>query len=245
MPVVIPALIAHLLFALLILTPWQSIRAIRHLDVQVRTNPRARIEFYRMAILGQWVLVPAALVATWSAGPSLAAIGLVLPVIDVERLALLALVAALVLTQSPLLPPVRRRMLRSQGARRAAWPLRNVLPRSDEEKRRWVGVALTAGICEEVLFRGFLFHYFGSMLGFGLYATVALSSALFGMSHYYQGPANMLRVAAVGALLGIAYAATGSLFFPAVLHILLDLGALYMDALVPDDREATPRDSAP
>jgi membrane protease YdiL (CAAX protease family) len=229
------AVFAHLLFVLLLLAPLQSARAMRMLEHNIRSNPQARIEFYRSAMLGQWVLVPVAVLASWTNGSTLATLGLVLPAISVERFLLVLIIAAIVLSQSPLIPIVHKRMIRSPSVRRSIYPLRNLLPRSDEEKRVWVGVAVTAGCCEEVLFRGFLFHYLQTYFGAGLFAVVALSSAVFGFSHYYQGSANMLRVGFVGMLLGLTYVATDSLFFPIMLHILLDLGGLLMDEIVPAD----------
>jgi hypothetical protein len=45
----------------------------------------------------------------------------------------------------------------------------------------------------------------------------------------------MLKVGVVGALLGALYAATHSLFFCVVLHMLLDLGGLHMGSLIAAD----------
>jgi len=229
------AVFAHLLFVLLLLAPLQSARAMRLLEHNLRSNPAARIEFYRSAIIGQWALVPVAVLASWTNGATPATLGLILPAISVERFVLVLSVAAVVLSQSPLIPIVHRRMIRSPSVKRSIHPIRNLLPRSDEEKRVWVGVALTAGFCEEVLFRGFLFHYLQTYFGAGPFGALVLSSLVFGFSHFYQGRANMLRVGFVGLLLGLAFMATDSLFFPIMLHVLLDLGGLLMDEIVPAD----------
>jgi hypothetical protein len=229
------AVFAHLLFVLLIVAPLQSIRALRLLEQSIRINPRARLEFYRSAMIGQWTLIPAALLASWTNGSALATLGFVLPAITADRIMLVAIVAAIVLSQSPLIPYVRKRMVRSKSVRRAIYPLRNLLPRTEDEKRRWVGVAVTAGICEELLFRGFLFHYFQTYFDASVFGALMLSSLVFGVSHYYQGVSNMIRVGFIGVMLGLAFVATNSLFFPIVLHVLLDLGGLVMDEIVPAD----------
>jgi membrane protease YdiL (CAAX protease family) len=62
-------------------------------------------------------------------------------------------------------------------------------------------VAITAGFCEEIIFRGYLQRQF-------IYATrsawagIALSAALFGLAHGYQGPRLMIVLACYGALFG-------------------------------------------
>ena len=233
----IGTIIAHLLFLVLLVAPFQAMKALRQLDALVLTNRNARLDFYRAAIISQWVLAPAAIVATFRDGPSAAASGLVLPTTNVETLAIVIVVSLLILSQSPIVPAVRAQMQRSAAARQLLHPMRNLLPRTEPERRRWVAVAATAGFCEELLFRGFLFFYLQSYWGASLYGAVVVSSLLFASSHWYQGPGNVIRVGIVGLLLGIVYAVTGSLFFPAVLHVLLDLGALSMGDIVPSDDE--------
>lgn len=243
----IETVIAHAVFVVLILAPFQAVKGLKHLDTQVLTNRKARLEFYRAAIIGQWVLAPAAIVATFRDGPSAAATGLVLPRASAETLAIIVIISLLILSQSPVVPAVRARMRRSTHARRLLHPVRNLLPRTEPERRRWVAVALTAGFCEELLFRGFLFYYLQAHWGASLYAAVVVSTLIFALSHWYQGTGNVVRVSVVGLLLGIAYATTGSLFFPVVLHILLDLGALNMADIVPSDdqRAGDPAEHVP
>jgi CAAX protease family protein len=231
----IETIIGHVLFLVLLAAPFQAVKGLRILDRLVLTSRKARLDFYRAAIISQWVLAPAALVATLRDGPSAAASGLILPQMTLETLALTIVIGIAILSQSPIVPAVRTRMERSDQARRLLYPMRNLLPRTDPERRRWVVVALTAGFCEELLFRGFLFYYLQAYWGASLYAAVVISSLFFTFSHWYQGNANMLRVGLVGLLLGILYAATESLFFPVVLHVLLDLGALNRGGRIASD----------
>ena len=242
----IETIIAHALFVILLAAPFQAIKGLKLLDAQVLTDRHARLRFYRAAIISQWLLAPAALVATFRDGASLAAAGLALPRMDIETFAIVAVSSIVILSQSPIVPAVRARMQRSASARRMLYPMRNLLPRTEPERRRWVGVALTAGFCEELLFRGFLFFYLQSYWGTSLYASIVISTLFFALSHWYQGPANVVRVGIVGLLFAVAYAATDSLFFPVVLHVLLDLGALNMtDVVASDDRpETVTRDEA-
>jgi len=232
----------HTLLGVLLIMPWQSQKGMRLLDEQVVTDPGARLVFYRSAIIGQWILATVAVIAIWGRDPGYV-IGLVDPEVDADGLFLLVLATLALLSQCPLVPWVHRRMRRSASARRALHAMRNILPRSAEEKRMWVHVALTAGICEEILFRGFLIFYAQSVLGLEIVGAVAFSSAIFAICHYYQGTSNMLRVGIVGAILGTIMVFTHSLVFCIALHAMLDLGALRMgDIVAPDGAPKTPGD---
>lgn len=101
-----------------------------------------------------------------------------------------------------------------------------LLPQSRREIALFAGVSVTAGICEEVLYRGFLFTYLqASPWNLDPFTTVLVSSALFGIAHFGQGIKGMLLTGVVGATLGMLYLVTGSLLAPIIVHILIDLRA--------------------
>ncbi len=60
-----------------------------------------------------------------------------------------------------------------------------LFPATWAERRWWVLVGLTAGICEEILFRGFLLHYL--RVGMNLTLALAVAALIFGLQHLYQG----------------------------------------------------------
>lgn len=228
-------LLAHAVFLLILILPVQAVKGIRQLDRLILINRAARLHFYQTAIIGQWLIVMLILFALSGHRPVFAALGLVWPDWTTENVAICIVIAMLALSQSPLVPQVRGRLVASTRMRRSLYPIRNLLPRTKREKQRWIGVSLTAGICEEIIFRGFLFFYLQQLLASSLYAAVVLSSAIFGLSHFYQGLSNVVRTGIVGLGLGVSYAVTGSLLVPIVLHTALDLGGLYMDQLIDAD----------
>jgi len=63
-------------------------------------------------------------------------------------------------------------------------------------------VAISAGICEEIVFRGYLQRQFRALTGSAALAVV-LQAAVFGMPHVYQGA----RTAALASLYGILFGA--------------------------------------
>jgi uncharacterized protein len=63
-------------------------------------------------------------------------------------------------------------------------------------------LSISAGICEELVFRGYLQQQFARM-GRTLWAGVALSALMFGGAHGYEGVAGVLLIAAYGAMFGV------------------------------------------
>lgn len=102
--------------------------------------------------------------------------------------------------------------------------VRWLLPRTRAERLEFVGVALTAGITEEMVFRGFLIPALGLATSSWAMATV-ISSALFGFVHAYQGVAGAVRAGVLGLVLALPFLATGSLLPSMAGHALIDLAA--------------------
>lgn len=83
------------------------------------------------------------------------------------------------------------------------------------------GVSMSAGICEELLFRGFLLSVFSDYIG--LFASLILSSFLFGLCHIYQGWLNAIRAGIYGLVFSGIYILTDSLLIVIILHAMLDI----------------------
>jgi len=95
------------------------------------------------------------------------------------------------------------------------------LPRSKKEFKWFVFLSITAGICEEILFRGYLIWYFES---FGnTIIAIVLSSILFGAAHLYQGIKGFIRAGSFGFILALILVWTDSLLIPIYIHIAGDV----------------------
>lgn len=79
--------------------------------------------------------------------------------------------------------------------------IRNLLPHTLAEKCVWVLVALTAGICEELMTRGYLQRQLSALLKSGPAAVLA-QGIIFGAAHAYQGWKYMVIIAVLGTMLG-------------------------------------------
>jgi membrane protease YdiL (CAAX protease family) len=98
-----------------------------------------------------------------------------------------------------------------------------MLPRTLIEHRWFQAVSVTAGICEELLFRGFLMWALRPWLG--LWGAFAATSILFGLGHSYQGRRGLLNSTVIGMVLGALALLTGSILPGMILHALVDLSS--------------------
>lgn len=104
-----------------------------------------------------------------------------------------------------------------------------MVPRTPAERGLFAVVAVTAGICEELLFRGFLLAVGTAVWPAAPdWVLVVLGAVLFGLAHAYQGISGIAGTAVLGVVLGTTYALTGSLLLPVVLHAAIDLRVLLL-----------------
>lgn len=96
------------------------------------------------------------------------------------------------------------------------------VPHTKPELYWFAGVSLTAGFCEEFLFRGYFIWALAPWLGW--WGAAVLSVAIFAAGHAYQGSNGAIRTGVVGTLFTLVVAMSGSLWPAIVLHAVLDLG---------------------
>ncbi len=183
--------------------------------------PRVRLQLYRRAIGIQWTLV-AIVIALWIArGRSWLDLGLVPRLTGglIGVLVGMAVIVALVWRQ-------RRMVLGDDGAlegvRNQLKNLELMMPASRHELTWFYRLSLTAGICEEVLYRGYLLWALGE-LGLPPLWALGVAAVMFGIGHSYQGWRGIILTTAVGAFLGMIYGVTSSLFAPMAFHALMDV----------------------
>jgi hypothetical protein len=88
--------------------------------------------------------------------------------------------------------------------------IQTLLPRRATEIFLWVGVSISAGICEELVFRGYLQRQFEAFTH-SRWIALILQAALFGLSHGYQGIEACMKIAVFGGLYGLVALSRGSL----------------------------------
>src|SRR2546430_5705183 len=99
-----------------------------------------------------------------------------------------------------------------------------ILPQSTVELLPYLALAITAGLCEEFLYRGFVMAVLVSA-GLPSWAVVLISSVLFGLAHSYQGRGGVVMTLFVGLILGTSRMAYDSLVPAIVWHTAVDVVA--------------------
>jgi membrane protease YdiL (CAAX protease family) len=101
-----------------------------------------------------------------------------------------------------------------------------VLPETEGDRRLWVFVSLTAGITEELLYRGFLLLALLNAFHFTSFWPFAIVSAVgFGAAHIYQGARKAVLVGILGGVFVVVTLSAG-LIVAMALHALIDLRIL-------------------
>jgi uncharacterized protein len=78
----------------------------------------------------------------------------------------------------------------------------SMLPQRGIELTFWIALSVSAGICEETIFRGYLQPQFMALTK-SAPAGILLSAATFGAAHAYQGLRMTILIALYGAMFGI------------------------------------------
>jgi len=186
---------------------------------------------YASTIAFQWVAVAIVAWRVWVHGYTADQLGLV--VHGRTRLVSAAVMGAVIIggLQWLNLRRIGRRIpVKSRGVMQAV--AERILPQSAVELLPYLALAVTAGLCEEFLYRGFAMAALASA-GLGAWLVVLVSSLLFGLAHSYQGKGGMVMTFVVGVVLGVSRLTYNSLV-PAILwHVAVDVvagvaGTLYL-----------------
>ena len=118
-----------------------------------------------------------------------------------------------------------------------------IMPRTGGELSAALGVSTTAGIGEELIFRGYLLWYGATVAG--LPASVIATSQLFGIAHGYQSRFGVIFATLAGLLLAGAYLASESLILAMWMHATYDMWSFTVGRLVLARRRAGERPGTP
>jgi membrane protease YdiL (CAAX protease family) len=183
-------------------------------------DPNALIGMFRQWISGSWwAAALAVLMLLVSPGVHLSDIGVRAPQ---EPSFAIGAVGAMVVAM-PLLAWLVHRSARAGRSPSKNSQIQEMLPRTSTERWYALAMAVTAGVSEEFVYRGFLIALGVDVLGLSVMMAAALALALFTVGHVYQGWAGMVLVAAVGCSLTYLYLSSGSLLVPVCLHIFIDV----------------------
>lgn len=193
----------------------------RHARAVDAGDPNARSRAYVRTLWEEWALAAAAVAVMLSADRPLSLLLLRMP--HGWRLwlgATLPVVYLVLLLQQR--GAIARKPAKMAKLRETLKPLRALVPHTPREYRLFVPLSITAGFCEELLFRGYLVWVLQHWLG--LWAAAGVSMVIFGLAHAYQGWQFGVRAFFAGVAMGLLALVTGSLLPGIVMHALVDLG---------------------
>ncbi len=116
------------------------------------------------------------------------------------------------------IPPEKAEALKNQYKE-----VRYLLPTTPAHYSWSVALSVVAGVCEEIIFRGFLCWRLQEYMP--LIAAVVLTNLVFGLCHYGTGFKNLFQAFLLGIFWSFLYYVTHSLWLPILMHITIDFYA--------------------
>jgi uncharacterized protein len=221
----------------------------RRFEGRLRSDPTARRSFYVRLLILEWGLALVTLVV-WLSAPDVDAgdVGLRWPqqwpgpVTAVVVLLVLGFVVVstralrsgvLIEDRAPIVRPPGHGPGQGRHAEPPGHATLALLPRTTGERRLFTVVGITAGVCEEWLYRGFFLAVVAALAGRPPDGVlVAVAALAFGLAHAYQGVVGIVTTGALGGVMAAVYLQTGSLLLPVLLHAVIDLRFLLVPARV-------------
>ncbi len=185
-------------FALGAILPWRGRARLKKLLAMPQVGPPERLALYASTIAFQWIAAAVTAWRAWSRGLTPGELGLAIH--GRTRILAAAIVGAAIVASLQWLN--LRRIGRSSGKAREFMQAlaERILPRSSVELLPYLGLAVTAGLCEEFLYRGF------AMAALTRFVGTMLIGAVFGTARIVYGglaPVVLWHIA-VDAVAGIA-----------------------------------------
>jgi uncharacterized protein len=209
-------------FVLGVILPWRGRARMKKLLAMPKVGTMERRVLYASTIGFQWLAVAVVAWRAWAHGYTAEELGLA--IYNGSRIAIASIVGALTvaalqwlnLRRMGRIPVEKRGNLQSIAER--------ILPQSTVELLPFLALAITAGICEEFLYRGFAMAVL-ARAGLPTWLVVLFSSVLFGLAHLYQGRSGFVSTLVIGTVLGTVRLAYDSLIPVVFWHGAVDVMA--------------------
>lgn len=209
-------------FAILsgVIFPLYALATAKKTQTYIQANPDLLIQTYKSIYVMQWAMCLPVLVMLGLKAGGLASIGIGFLT---DPLSIAGLIATVVVGAQLIkrLPHPEKRLIK---AKKRFKEVIYILPKNKAEHKWSLGLSITAGVCEEVLFRG-LFYELLLEHTTAIYAIIIVN-IFFGLGHAGTKLKNMLSTMGLGLLWSTIYYFTGSLWVPIAMHILVDIYSL-------------------
>jgi membrane protease YdiL (CAAX protease family) len=210
--------IALIFFVLGVVLPWRGRARMKKVMAMPHIGTMERLVLYASTIGFQWLAAAVVAWRAWAHGYTAQQLGLTIHdkmkilVASLFGFATIAVLQWLNLRRMGRLPAEARGPLQAIAER--------ILPQSTMELLPFMALAITAGLCEEFLYRGFAMAVL-SRLGSPIWVAVLISSILFGLAHLYQGRGGFFSTLIVGTVFG-----TGRIVYDSLVPVIFWHGAV-------------------
>lgn len=217
----VPWDLVAILLVLAVAVPWRGAVRVKALLARGELRSRERIAIYATTIAFQWVLTGLTAWRCVAHGWYLDELGIAFPnllittIVGIVVALFLSLVQFVAFRQLSRISPERRGRLGAIAQK--------LMPRNLIEAVPFVALVCTVSVCEEFLYRGFVFNLVRHVFGGSVIAAVVGSSLVFGIGHYYQGRRGVINTSVLGAIFAGLRVWTGSLAPAMMGHFAVDL----------------------
>jgi uncharacterized protein len=209
-------------FVLAVIVPWRGWARLQRLLLMPSMSSRDRVFLYLTSIATQWIVTAAVAWRAFARGFNLPSLGVKFK--PVWELWLFGIVGAALIGVAHWFNLRRVSRSKNPAAERIKALAARIFPHTNQEAALFCGLAVTAGICEEFLYRGFVFGAL-THLSVPVWSVLLISSVLFGLAHAYQGPGGMLGTLILGTVFGLMRILYDSLVPVVLWHAAVDLVA--------------------
>lgn len=202
----------------------------------VEVNNNERIKYYTNTIIGLWIPTIFILLLVNITDLTLKQIGLTIPRINIEILGpwvtyiglgigfLYLIIVLYYAIGYKFSNKIKQQLLNKKKEEWNKSEVSPIFPVTKKEKKLWTYVSLTAGITEEIIYRGFLIFALEYLFpNLSIMIIILISSIIFGLAHTYQGfVMGVLRTTIFGVVFSVLYISLGSIIPLILFHFLLD-----------------------
>ncbi len=190
-----------LFFVLTVLLPWRGHARLRKLLATPEISSVERLSLYFSTMAFQWVLAAVVAWRAWAHHYTIAELGLLIR--DPAKIAAASAIGTVLFVAFQWMNLRRIGRLKCETRGFLQTLADKILPRTWVETIPYLALAVTAGICEEFIYRGFVMAVLWRT-GLGSWAIVVISAVMFGLAHLYQGRGGLVSTTIIGLVFGTA-----------------------------------------
>jgi membrane protease YdiL (CAAX protease family) len=205
-----------------VILPWRGRSRLKNLLEKLHVGTPERLSLYASTIAFQWLAAAVVGWRAWARGYTFSEMGLTIR--WRIGIALAAVLGAAILAAGQWFNLRRMGSLSSPRSATLHALADRIFPQSSVELLPYFALAVTAGVCEEFLYRGFAMAVL-TRAGLPLWSVVLVSAVLFGLAHIYQGRGGFVSTLVISTVFGAARIAYDSLVPVMVWHAAVDVAA--------------------